>query len=127
MEDDTTTLVLSEIVFAFGSAIGTIFYLIIVHFIAVFFEGKGDLSDHLHMNLSVDVVYNLLLPLSFLAGAIDIFLFLAVAGFIILYRVYLQLRVIQVVHQIPFVFALLAAIAAPMIFSCVWLPISAGG
>jgi len=62
-----------------------------------------------------------------LAGAIDIFLFLAAAGFIILYRVYLQLRVIQVVHQIPFVFALLAAIAAPMIFSCVWLPISAGG
>jgi hypothetical protein len=60
MEEDTTTMVLSEIVLAFGSAIGTIFYLIIVHYIAVFFEGKGDLSDHLHMNLSVDVVYNLL-------------------------------------------------------------------
>lgn len=123
IEGDTQFL-LSGILFAFGSSIGTIIYLLIVHYTAIFFGGKGDLFDHLHMNLSVDVIYNLILPISFIAGAINIFAFLAVAGSIVLYRIFLQVRVIQVVHQIPFVFALLAALVAPMIFSCVWLPVS---
>ncbi len=121
-----TELFVSGVIYAFGSAIGTIFYLIVVHYVSMFFEGKGDLFDHFHMNLSVDVMFNLLAPTAFIAGAINIFAFLVVGAILLIYRIYLQLRVIQVVQQIPFVFALLAAMIAPMIFSCLWFPIAGG-
>lgn len=121
-----TELFLSGVIYAFGSAIGTVFYLIVVHYVSMFFEGKGDLFDHFHMNLSVDVMFNLLGPIAFIVGTFNIFAFLVVAAILVIYRVYLQLRVIQVVQQIPFVFALLAAIVAPIIFSCLWFPIAGG-
>lgn len=100
-----------------GLAFLDVLYVGLVYAFTLLFDGKGDLSDHLHLFFSATIGRNLLAPLILALGIVDIRLFIGIALFSIAYSYYLYIRVVQKVHQLPWPLAILPIVVAPVVMN----------
>lgn len=92
-------------------------YVGLVYAFTLFFEGTGDLSDHLHLFFAATIGRNLMAPVILATGMLDIRLFIAVALLSIVYGYYLYIRIIQAVHHLSLPIAILPVLVAPAVMN----------
>ncbi|MCB9436467.1 MAG: hypothetical protein H6673_05655 [Anaerolineales bacterium] len=94
-------------------------YVGLVYAFTLFFEGTGDLSDHLHLFFAATIGRNLITPVILAIGMIDIRLFIAVALLLIVYGYFLYVRIIQAVHRLSLPIAILPVLVAPAVMNAI--------
>lgn len=109
----------SGVLTGLGLAFVEVIYVAIVYGFTLFFDGKGDLSDHFHLFFSATLGRNLFVPAILALGVVDIRLFIVAALLSIVYSYYLYVRIIQGVHRLSLPLAILPILIAPVFMNAI--------